>query len=391
MNIPRVLAGLVLATAVYAAFFAQSASGTFQHAQAAVETCAHEAGRDACYERDIPELLGSISLLELFEVIRTVRSLDPEYQFCHVLAHKLGELVVAQDPSKWVEAIQYNPPDGLCSNGFIHGVVGGRFRAEVLDDMTLETHLPDFARACEPRPGWQPSALDQAICYHGMGHLYMFITDADIPTALSLCEATAQSGTGDFRRVCREGVYMQIYQPLEPDDFLLIERMEVKPTKETVREFCAVYERDEYEGACLRESWPFFRDEVFTGAGIERFCAGQPNAAEETACFESAFALLGRTSLGAPERVLAACAEVGEQWRSMCYAHSAVTIIEEDRDAGETLVDFCNSAPDGYGNECLEGMAQKAHFLFGDSPYRSAFCTALPMHLRSVCSSGPSS
>ena len=228
------------------------------------------------------------------------------------------------------------------------------------------------------------------MCYHGMGHLYMFITDADIPKALSLCEATAESDTGDFRRVCREGVYMQIYQPLEPDDFLLIEQMEVKPTKETVREFCARYERDEYEGACLRESWPFFREEVLAGSGIERFCAGQPNPNEEIACFESAFTLLGRTSLGTPERVLAACAEAGERWRSMCYEYSAITIIEEDRDAGEALVDFCNSAPDGYRNECLEGMAQKAHFLFGDSPYRPAFCGALPAYLRSACLSDPS-
>ena len=50
----------------------------------------------------------------------------------------------------------------------------------------------------------------------------------------------------------------------------MIERMTVKPMKETVREFCAAY-RDvpEYEGACLRESWPFFREEITTGTGVD--------------------------------------------------------------------------------------------------------------------------
>lgn len=352
-------------------------------AEGVVDLCSEEGGdRSMCYEREIPKMLPELSLTQVFDVIRKVRVLDPSYQFCHVLAHKLGERTVAEDPDSWIDAIPLNPVDGLCSNGFIHGVTGGRFRAEVLSKDTLEKLIPDFSRACAPRPTWSPSDLDRAICSHGMGHLYMFITDAEIPLALNLCEETMPE---EYRRVCREGVFMQIYQPLEPDDFLLIERMPVKPTRETVRSFCARYEKDAYEGACLRESWPFFREEVMTGEGITEFCAGQPGRSEEVACYESSFALAGRLTLADPDVALRICGAVGDAWKEMCYSSSARTFLEEDRMASQKAIDFCAIAPAPYDTACLRNLVDTAVFIFGETPAYEAFCRALPSELKARC------
>jgi len=347
-----------------------------------VAVCEGEGDRAACYEREVPVLWPGLPIEKVFNVIRNVRALDPSYQFCHVLAHKIGERVVAEDPSEWIDAIPLNPTDGICSNGFIHGVTGGRFRAEVLDAESLKTLIPDFTRACLSRPEWQSSALDRAICSHGMGHLYMFISDADIPLSLSLCEETMPK---DMRRVCREGVFMQIYQPLEPDDFLLIERMPVKPTKETVRQFCARYEQDEHEGACLRESWSFFREELQTGSGIAQFCSGQPNEREEVACHESSFALAGRQTLANPSKALAICADIPGIWKEMCYASTARSILEEDRRAGEKALNYCSSVPAPYDDACKFSLVSTAQFIFGDSSERKEFCELVPQDLRTRC------
>ena len=365
-----------------------SENAVIARAHGFVELCASARNKSLCYEREVLPLLSIVSVEDVFNIIREIRRLDSEYQFCHVLAHKLGEAVVAEDPEHWMEAIPLNPPDGLCSNGFIHGVIGGRFRTEVLDDETLEKLIPDFSRACEPRKGWQPSSLDQAICYHGIGHLYMFVTDADIPKALSLCERTARGSDPerDFRRVCREGVFMQIYQPLEPDDFLLIDRMPLKPSTTTVRQFCARYERDKYEGACLHESWPYFRKEILDGSGIERFCSGQPNLAEDTACYESAFSILGRLSLGKLERAAAACSVVPEERRSMCYERVALAILEEDRSESRRAISFCNDAPTPLQPKCLEFLARIARFNYvPGTPQHRIFCSALPIDFRRGC------
>lgn len=352
-------------------------------AEATVRACKDAENKMHCYEQDIPALYPERSVGELFTVIRRIRELDHEYQFCHVLAHELGEKVVAEDPPAWLDAISMNPRDGLCSNGFIHGVVGGRFRAEVLDGATIDSLIPDFSRACEARMNWHPSDLDRSICYHGMGHLYDFITDADIPRAIDICSKTANP---QFLRMCIEGVYMQIYQPLEPDDFELLKRMPTVPTKETVRAFCAGFENDTYEGACLRESWPFFAREIRAGTGVGTFCLGQPNSDEEKKCYETTTAIIGRMSLGDSAASLRACESVPSTWREMCFTAVARAVIEEDRDEGSTAVELCKKAPPGIAASCIQTLASQARFMFGpDTVLKERFCTAVPSEYQSLC------
>lgn len=181
------IAVIALIVIIAAAFFVIKAHAASSESVAShiLSVCDTGNGDNAhCYESEVPKLYPKLSVSEIFDVIRRIRVGDPSYQFCHVLAHKVGERVVAQDPDGWFNAIPFNPPDGYCSNGFIHGVIGGRFRADVLSETTVVEYLSDFRRACEPRPDWSPSDLDKAICYHGLGHLYDFITNADLKRAI---------------------------------------------------------------------------------------------------------------------------------------------------------------------------------------------------------------
>lgn len=353
-----------------------------------VELCKQKGGdRSQCYEKEVPKLYPEYDFPEIFRVIREIRSLDPSYQFCHVLAHKLGEAAVAEDPLKWLDAMPENPPNSLCSNGFIHGVIVGRFRNDVLDDASLQAAIPDFKKACEPRDNWKPSPLDQAICYHGMGHLFTFITNADLMRALEVCDAIGQSPTGNFMRVCREGVYMQIYQPLEPDDFELVAQLEVKPTKENYRQFCRTYSsRSEEEGACLREAWPLFRQGLLDGTEAAKFCSGQPNAAEEDSCYQSVSSIIGRMSLGNSQKADIACRALPVKRQAMCYSFSAQSILEEDLQDSARAIDFCALAPEGISDECLDGLARRAPFTFpAGSPLRESLCAGLPEKHQAIC------
>ncbi|MBI5457503.1 hypothetical protein HY971_02135 [Candidatus Kaiserbacteria bacterium] len=379
-----IITGAFVFLAFLAAFFFTRTFSPDSSARAIVSECARLAGDHApCYESEVPQLYPRLSVSRIFNVIREIRREDPSYQFCHVLAHKVGERVVAEDPTKWVDAIPLNPADGLCSNGYIHGVIGGRFRAEVLTDAMLTTLLPDFKRACEPRDGWDPSELDRAICYHGMGHLYDFITDADLQKALDLCKETTPE---DTRRVCIEGVFMQIYQPLEPDDFLLIKQMPVQPSTTTVRQFCSSFRNPDYVGACLRESWPFFRKSIMDGIGVEAFCSGQPSAELEDLCYRSAFTIIGRLSLGKQEAAARACSKSPEIRQGMCYSVIAQSVLEEDRSDAKGALALCARAPEALVQGCREWLVSQAPFVFGSNAqeYRR-FCTELPASLQQSC------
>ncbi|QQG37858.1 MAG: hypothetical protein HYS26_04520 [Candidatus Kaiserbacteria bacterium] len=337
---------------------------TTESARSIIAACDKESNHAFCYEREVAALYPEMPLKAIFAIVREIRRADSGYQFCHVLAHKLGERIVADNPDAWLDAIPLNPPDGLCSNGFMHGVIGGRFRAEVLTEDALQKLIPDFSRACEPRGSWNPSELDKAICYHGLGHLYVFLTDADIPRSLQLCKKTTSDRT---QRMCLEGVFMQIYQPLEPDDFLLIERMSQKPSTTTVRTYCSQFGEDQYEGACLRESWPYAREGIVAGVGIDSFCEGYPNQEQQGYCYDTAFAILGRMSLDNPGGAVRACKAVGAERRLACLTAVAQAVLEEDRSQGERALSLCESAPVDLRHSCAEALVLRAEFIFGSN------------------------
>ena len=380
MKIPMV-AGVALLL-VIAAISMFSSRGVASGAVALVNACADSTNRTACYENTVSALYPTHSVADIFDIVREIRREDPSYQFCHVLAHKLGERVVAEDPEKWIDAIPLNPSDGLCSNGFIHGVVGGRFRSEVLDDKTIDTLVPEFGRACESRANWQPSDLDRAICYHGMGHLYDFITNADLSKALSLCSRTVPA---EMRRVCVEGVFMQIYQPLEPDDYELIAQMPIKPATTTVRAFCSRFADPMAEGACLHESWPLFRENIMRG-DVQSFCSEQPDTTETDRCYEAVSSIIGRQTLGEQDHAIAACAGFPSHRRAECIAYSAQATLEENRLDAAAAIALCKRASGEDALTCLNQLVDHALFIFGnDDRSYSRFCLTLPAELRTQC------
>jgi hypothetical protein len=214
-------------------------AGVEEHATNILDRCKDERYRPTCYEEEVPKLLDSMSVSDVFDTIRLIRTNDSEYQFCHVLAHELGEREVSKDPDNWFDVIPQNPADGLCSNGFIHGAAVARFSREVFSREEIDNIVPDIANACEARGVWRPTGLDQAICYHGIGHILVHLTNADMKAALDICDTVAvKDDERNFLQVCEEGVFMQVFQPLEPEDHALIDRLDFKPAKETLREFC---------------------------------------------------------------------------------------------------------------------------------------------------------
>ncbi len=199
-----------------------------EYAKQVISKCQNEKYKPGCYDREIPKLMDYISMEDAFKVTQTVQGEDKSYPFCHVLGHKLAAREIDKDPSKWKEVVT-RCPSGVCSNGCIHGGFQERFRAENFTDAQIQTLLPDLINLCEDSPNWHPTGLEQGSCYHALGHLTMYLTSADINKATSLCKEIGVKKDGrDFSQLCFDGSFMQIYQPLEPEDFALIKGKEIK-------------------------------------------------------------------------------------------------------------------------------------------------------------------
>ena len=127
---------LVIAGALYAYFlFGAGQDGPQSikaYASQMIELCKDEPHRPTCYEREVPKLVSEMPTEEIFDVVRQIRRDDPEYLYCHVLAHELGVYEVGLDPQNWLDVVAKGPTDGLCSNGFAHGAIVARFNDEDL-------------------------------------------------------------------------------------------------------------------------------------------------------------------------------------------------------------------------------------------------------------------
>ena len=351
--------------------------------------CKDAPHRPTCYEKEVPKLLSSISMEAAFDVVREIQQLDPSYRFCHVLAHELGGLEVAKDPAQWFNTIPRCPSDGLCSNGCVHGAAVERFSTEVLSDAEIEIVIPDLSIACEAREGYNPTPLDQAMCYHGIGHMGVHITKARVEKSLEICDRVAEKGgEKSLKRLCDEGVFMQLFQPLEPEDYALVDQLPVTPTRENLSSFCDQNGRtSEERGACWREGWPFYREDIKTAEGIVSFCATSENDTELDHCYSTVLSIVGRTSLNGTETAQNLCANLPEQWQGKCFSIAAGAILEEDRSRGADAVTFCSNAPSESNQiACYDRLVAVATFIFHptDTKLRQ-LCAALPAPWRGQC------
>jgi hypothetical protein len=359
------------------------------YAQEMVALCKDASYRPLCYETEVPKLVSVLPTERIFDVVRAIRNYDSEYLYCHVLAHNLGEYEVSLDPENWLDVLATGPTDGLCSNGFAHGAIVTRFNDEELSKEEFDAALTDLKIACEEREGFTPTDLGKAICYHGIGHVLIHMTLAKVSESLEACEIISLKDDGrDYRQVCTEGVYMQLFQPLEPEDYALVDMLPYVPTKENITQFCSDFSgNDRQYGACWREAWPLLGQSVYEGEGIMEYCSALTPSQDRGQCFVSAFTINGRHGLGTPEKMAETCNSVAQEYQGMCFARGANAFPEENPDLVKDGVAFCGRAnAEEAKDECYTFLAQVASFNFHhDSPAFEELCSTLPSAYENRC------
>lgn len=345
--------------------------------------CKGNQNRPSCYDKEIPKLMSTISMEEAFAVTRIVQDIDKSYPYCHVLGHELSAAEVRKDPTKWKDVVT-RCPSGMCSNGCIHGGFQEKFRAETLSNKEIEEVKPDLATICESRNNWKPTGLEQASCYHALGHLTMYITNGQVKDSLDLCgELALKSEKRDYRKLCYDGVFMQIFQPLEPEDFVLVES--IVPTKESLVSFCNQFESSA-KSSCLSEAWPLYRSEIKDPIGLKNFCELQEKDNVKR-CYSVMFNIIASGTGLNSESIGNFCQKLPITVSGQCVAKSAARMIEVDYRNIDRAVALCkdnlNIDPN---NECFKEMVLYAGYNFKlNSPEYYQLCNALTGQWKNEC------
>lgn len=355
------------------------------HAESVFAKCKDKKYRPTCYDEQIPKLMKTITMEEAFAVTRIVQDMDPTYSYCHVLAHKLSAQEVAKDPSKWKDVVT-RCPSGTCSNGCLHGGFQEKFRKQMFTEADVERYMPDLQGICEARGDWKPTGVEQASCYHAIGHLTMYITNGEVKKSLPLCDVIAKKEGGrDYTMLCYDGVFMQIFQPLEADDFSLVEGKQ--PTKESVFSYCSSFSLAA-QASCVNESWPLFRNEIMTPEGFVAHCANSPTEYGKKYCYTALSYIVTPKLQFDPQKSSQFCGALPADAGIICYKNAATRMIETDTRNIQRAVELCGLAPEGTVQDgCYNELAVRTTYYLGkDTPGAKELCSSLPKQWEIACS-----
>lgn len=361
----------------------QLGSSLTEYADKVLALCHASSYRQGCYDKEIPKLMDVISMEDAFKVTEIVQDKDASYSYCHVLGHELSAREVKKDPDKWKDVIA-RCPSGVCSNGCIHGGMQERFRSESLTDAQIEKIIPDIEMICEEKPIWHPTGLEQNSCYHALGHLTMYLTNADIDKSVAICDRIAVKPDGrNLAFLCYDGAYMQLFQPLEPEDIALIKGKEV--THATVDGFCNRF-HGEKNASCWSESWPLFNEEIKQADGMIALCSHIEDGYQQR-CFNSMF-------YGVPikigfdtQKIAAFCEQVPTGYVGTCFANAADRLIETDYRNIQKSTALCGAAKEQTaGAACYDQLVRISTFHFHpDSAEFRLLCNSLPGAWQEAC------
>ncbi len=355
-----------------------------------IDVCDKERYHPACYDREIPKLMEDISMEDAFKVTAIIQAKDSAYPFCHVLAHTLTGIEVDKDPSKWKD-VAIRAPTDMCSNGGLHGAFQQRFRAENMSPEQIEEIKPELETVCEKRMGWDPTSLERGACYHALGHLTMYLTKADAQASVKLCDEIGLKIGGNIIQSCYDGVFMQIFQPLEPEDFALIEGMDIKINAGNLQDFCGQF-HGKQRASCWAEGWPLFREKVITPKGLNEYCGNdflEDNESKER-CYTGEFYMIMVELKFDMSKYKNFCSELPASVSGLCVNAGATRLITTDYRYFSKAADFCSSVNRvGDKNGCYAKIVEYALYNFhSDSKESKALCNTLPENWRNKCLGG---
>lgn len=353
-----------------------------------IAICAKETHAPTCYDKEIPKLMDTgVPMEDAFEVTKYIQDETKGYYFCHVLGHNVAAKETAKDPAKWTGVIA-RCPTGMCSNGCLHGAAQERFRSESLTPEQIEEVLPQISSICEQGHERNFTGLEQASCYHAMGHLMMYITNADIDASLKLCNRIAIKGKENFSRVCYDGAYMQIFQPLEPEDFTIVK--DIAPTTRAGAEaFCKNYKGEQY-ASCHGETWPLYRESLSTGPGIAAFCEVAGDAMAVSRCYMGMEYVMTAQLNFDVARITPLCESMPKNRMGQCFGSAASRSIETDYRLAPKAVELCEVAQKhGVGERCYKEILFYSSFNYhkGSKEF-GELCNALPEPWKQQCNTG---
>lgn len=166
--------------------------------------CFDNNGENRCYMNVANMFFTAYPLHEILDTFKREEGKEEVFSRCHEVTHFLGRLEYEKtnDTKKALSTCT-----GVCHGGCYHGVMEGYLK-DKLSDVSLPTDEQlgrEVAGMCGDASDYDSTRL-YGECLHGVGHALMFVTEADLPRSLRLCDGLTP---GTAPEVCYGGVFME--------------------------------------------------------------------------------------------------------------------------------------------------------------------------------------
>jgi hypothetical protein len=358
-----------------------------------LKTCSKSDYRPTCYDKEIPKTMDDpgVTMEEAFEITKKIQDQDKIYLFCHVLGHELADAETKKDVSKWLDVVS-RCPALTCNNGCPHGAIMRKFKGEeILNAAQLDQIIPDLQMACEPRGLWNPTEVERGMCYHSMGHTAMYISGADINKSLEICKKVGSKDDGrDYYQTCTQGVFMIIFQGIDPDDIALVAK--IKPTKEEVAHFCSRFTGPIENTACRTEAWPLYFEEITDPKGLEKFCSFTKNTYSHNWCYDTGLNSISLQILESKgvEGMADYCLQLSPNMQKHCFASTAAAWVQNEPRYQKDAIKLCQLAENSKLNDaCYHNLLYYSVYSFdpGSTAWNN-YCYNFPDLYKSKCLKG---
>lgn len=361
-----------------------------QYAQLIENECSNSKYHPACYDQEIPKLMDppiNLSMENAFKVTKLIQNDDSSFLYCHVIGHELSAKEYDKNPSAWEDIIP-RCPFAVCANGCQHGVLQELARDEKFTDQQIQEYLPKLDQVCEAKSNWNPTPFEQSHCYHGLGHMTLYMVGGDIVKAANLCDQLGTKSDGrDFKSLCYQGLFMQLFQPLEPEDYALIKEVKDAPSKASLKQFCHQFDTIHKQEDCWNEGWPLYRDDIKTGAGIVEFCSQLDTSIEQNHCYSLMYYIIGQENNFDPTQIRRICLGMPKDRVAQCLGDSSSSIMQAESDMVEKSTQVCASLLDqNLINSCYTILENSTIYTYNkDSSQYQRLCQAMNDPFRQSC------
>lgn len=304
-----------------------------------------------CLRKLATDAITDYSVAEIDSVIRTISD-SSKRQWCHEFMHYVGWELYKKTNSMFDS---FSQASNECDSGMYHGIV-----EEYINETEISSDPEEFINiipnACEGKNFNQnlPSGM-KALCYHGLGHAFMLVTDNGLNESLKYCDYLSI-----YSDSCYTGAFMENVKkkqvsrsPAHPSKFSYNSDDPDYPCNiidEKYRNECYVYKgissvvntggdfKQSFKD-CLKVTSKY-QEKCFWGVGSDipgphwstQTAAGKCIVALEVSskayeqCIIGAMSFLIQLNLGNPQAAIEFCNVVDENYKDICYRASGISL-----------------------------------------------------------------